>query len=319
MLVALKFVQGAIQKNGIMPELEHFIIKDGRVTGFNGYMALSAELPIHIEAMPKADVFHKALQACGESVAISQTPGGRLHIRSGGFSVYVPCIEKIVYEAKPEGIRYPAPPGLAKVFARILPFISEDASRPWSMGLSIADGTYTATNNIILMQLWDGHGLPRVNCPRFAVAEIARIKDDPVEIMIDGTSSMSFIYPDGRWLRTQLLDQDWPLSKMQEILNRPSQAEALPDGFFAAVAQLAPFVTDGAATPIVFTTTGMSTSQPGSEEGATVDIDGLPVGAAYRLKALQLLEHEIQTIDFNTAPTLFFGERSRGALIGLQY
>lgn len=319
MLSSLRFVQGAVQKNGISPELEHFIIKGGRVTGFNGYMALSAPLPLDIEALPKADVFHKALQACGEAVAISQTPAGRLHIQSGGFSVYVPCIDQAVFEAKPEGISYPAPAGIAKTFARALPFIGDDASRPWAMGLSVANGTYTATNNIILMQIWDGHQLPAINCPRFAVAEVARIKEDPVEIKVDGHNSVSFIYEDGRWLRSQLLAQEWPEEQMNNILNRPCNPTPLPEGFFDGVDRLAPFVTDGPSTPIVFTETGLSTARPGSEEGASCVLAGLPAGNAYRLKALQLLRGEVETIDLTIQPSLFFGERSRGALIGMQF
>jgi hypothetical protein len=318
MLDVLKFVQGAVQRNGVTPELEHFLIRDGRVTGFNGYMALSGPLPLDIEAMPKADTFHKALQACGETVSITQTPSGKLHIRSGGFSAYVPCIEKTIFEAEPQGQAYPAPPGLAKTFARMLPFIGDDASRPWAMGLAIGQGAYTATNNVILMQVWDGHALPAVNCPRFAVAEVARIKDDPVEVMVDPGNSISFLYSDGRWLRTQVLAVDWPTDKMNSILERPSAPDALPDGFFEGVAQLAPFVAEKASSAVYFTASGMATGQEGSEEGATYRLAGLPAGEAFRHKALLMLAGEIDRIDFTVTPALFFGKNSRGALIGMQ-
>lgn len=320
MLEALKFVQGAVQRNGITPELEHFTIKDGRVTGFNGYMALSSPLPLDIEAMPKADLFHKALAACGDRTSISMGDSGRLHIRSGGFSAYIPCVDKAVYDAQPEGESFPAPSGMAKAFARMLPFIGDDASRPWAMGLSIANGTYTATNNVILLQLWDGHRLPTINCPRFAVAEVARIKQDPVEIRI-GKGSISFLYENGRWLRSQVLSSEWPVEMMDKILERPSSPEDLPEGFFDAVDKLAPFTTDGPSSPIHFTAEGLTTGAPGAPEGAQVAIEGLPEGAAFRLKALQLLKHEVQKIDFwmHPAPCLFFGENSRGALIGMQF
>ncbi|MGL5736667.1 MAG: hypothetical protein ACRCYS_17525 [Beijerinckiaceae bacterium] len=318
MLDALRFVQGAIQKNGITPELEHFIIKDGRVTGFNGYLALSAPIDLTIEAMPKAQLFHKALQACGDTVAISQTKAGRLHIKSGGFGVYIPCIDQTVFEAKPEGVSYAAPVGLAKAFARMLPFIGEDASRPWAMGLAIGSGTYTATNNVILLQVWDGHQLPTINCPRFAVAEVARIKEDPVEIKVSD-SSVSFIYADGKWLRSQVLSQEWPTEKMNSILERPSNPAPLPAGFFEAVDQLAPFAMDGAASPVFVTEEGISTGAAGSEEGAFYSIKGLPAGQAFRLKALQLLKEEVSAIDFGISPALFFGSGSRGALIGMNY
>lgn len=320
MLEALKFVKGAVQRNGVTPELEHFTIKDGRVTGFNGYMALSSPLPLDIEAMPKADLFHKALEACGDSIAIALTPNGRLHIRSGTFSAYIPCIDKAVYDAQPEGESFPAPKGMAAAFARMLPFVGDDASRPWAMGLSIAGGTYTATNNVILLQLWDGHQLPTVNCPRFAVAEVARLKVDPVEICI-GNGSISFLYENGRWLRSQVLATDWPVEMMNKILNRESAPVPVPEGFFDAVDKLAPFTTEGPSSPIHFTEVGMTTGAPGSSEGAGVAMEGLPDGAAFRLKALQLLRNEVKTIDLgmHPAPCLFFGDNSRGALIGMQF
>lgn len=318
MLDALKFVQGAIQRNGIAPELEHFIIRGGRVTGFNGYMALSAPLPLEIEAMPKAVTFHKALQACGDTVAIALTPAGRLHIQSGRFSAYIPCIEKVVYEAQPQGERFPAPPGLAATCARMLPFIGDDASRPWAMGMAIGNGCYTATNNVILIQVWDGNELPVVNCPRFAVAEVARLKVDPVEIQTDG-SSLSFLYPNGRWLRTQVIAQEWPVEKMSTILDRPAQPSPVAEGLFDAVDQLVPFVEEGPSSPVFFEEGRLSTADKGSHEGAAIEVPGIPAGLAFRLKALQLLRHEMQRVDFSISPALFYGERSRGALIGMAF
>lgn len=319
MLHPLKFVQGAIQRNGVTPELEHFIIKDGRITGFNGYMALSAPLGLDLTAMPKATTFHRAMQACGDTIAISMTESGRLKIVSGAFSALVPCIDRVIYEAEPQGERFPAPPGLAQTFARMLPFIGDDASRPWAMGLSIGEGAYTATNNVILYQVWDGHALPAINCPRFAVAEVARLKEDPVELMI-GEGSLSFLYPDGRWLRTQVLADDWPVDTMRQILDRPSAPLPVPDGFFDAVDTLAPFAADGPLTPIRLTGDGMWVQNMDGTE-AEVALAGLPPARdlAFRLKALQMLKGELQAIDFSLAPSpcLFFGSSSRGALIGM--
>lgn len=317
MLTALKFAQGAIKKNGISPELEHYTIKGGRVTGFNGYMALSAPLPLDIEAMPRADLFFKALQACGETVAIDQTPNGRLHIRSGRFSAFVPCLEKVVYDAVPEGVIYPAPAGLASAFARLLPFISDDASRPWAMGLSIGNGAYTATNNVVILQVWGGHSLPQVNCPRFAVAEVARLRRDPVSLQL-GNGSLSFLYEDGSWLRTQLLDQDWPLDRMSAILDRPSNQQPVDPRIMEGVEQLAPFIESPSA-PLFFTGDGLSTTG-NAGDGAFYAMEGLSE-AAFRLKALQMLKDEMVTVDWSQhpQPCMFHGTDSRGAVIGMTF
>ena len=318
MLDALKFVSGAIKKNGISPELEHFRINEGRVVGFNGYMALSAPIDLPIDAMPRADMFHKALQACTDNVAIDRTPNGRLRIRSGGLTVHVPCIEKVVFDAAPDGEMFDAPAGLRETFARMLPFIGDDASRPWAMGLAIGGQTYTATNNVILLQVWDGHPLPTFNCPRFAVAEVARIKDSPIKIQV-AKASVTFHYEDGRWLRTQLLTDEWPTELMNKIFDRPSVQERLPEGFFEAVDILAPFAAD-ASSPIYLSPRGLSTGDPEIDEGAVKHLSGL-ADAAFKLKALQLLRDEVTTVDLNLhpAPCLFFGPNSRGAIVGLSF
>lgn len=318
MLDALKFVAGAIKKNGISPELEHFNIGGGRIIGFNGYMALSAPLDLPIDAMPRADMFHKALQACTDRVSVDRTPNGRLRITSGGLTVHVPCIEKIVFDAKPEGELFDAPPTLRETFARMLPFIGDDASRPWAMGLAIGDGAYTATNNVVLLQVWDGNPLPTFNCPRFAVAEVARIKQSPVKIQVS-PHSVTFHYEDGRWLRTQLLASDWPTETMNKILMRESVQEPLPEGFFDAVDILAPFAAE-ASSPIFLSPRGLSTGDPELAEGAIKHLSGLP-DACFKLKALQMLKDEVTTVDFNLhpQPCLFYGPSSRGAIIGLSF
>lgn len=320
MLKELKFVQGAVKRNAAAPELEHYQIKGGRATGFNGYMALSAPVPLDIEAKPKADIFYKALSACGDSIALRMTQAGRLHIVSGGFSAFVPCIDKEVYEATPVGDSYPCPEGLLGAFQRLLPLISEDATRPWAMGLLVDRGTYTATNNVVIFQVWDGHQLPTFNCPRFAVAEVCRIGENPISLQIDG-ASVTFHFADGRWLRTQLLAQEWPADKMNAVLSMPNSQGAFPPEIVGALDQLAPFIGSDWA-PIFFREGAISTaSSEANEEGVTIEVPGVQAGPVFNSKSLRLIAKEITTIDFSLhpRPCIFFGAggTSRGAIIGM--
>lgn len=319
MLTNLKFAQGAIKKNNVSPELEYYQIRNGRVIGYNGYMALSSPIPLDIEAKPKADLFYKALDACGDTVTIDMTPGGRLYIKSGRFSAYVPCIDKEIYEVSPQGELYEAPPGLAQAFKRMLPFISEDASRPWAMGLLIDQGCLTATNNIIIIQEWVGHKLPTMNCPRFAVAELARIGRDPVGIQVSD-SSITFHYDDGSWLFSQTLGSEWPVDKMNAIMSQPSEQKPLVPGFFSAVDDLAPFTSDNHFSGIYFNDGAMTSASKGSQEGARIEIEGLSDGPIFHVKALQLLDGLITTVDWGLypRPCIFYGKNIRGAIIGMR-
>lgn len=320
MLKELKFVQGAIKKNSLTPELEHYQIKNGRVTGFNGYMALSAPVPLDLEAKPKADMFYKALSACGEAVSLRITPAGRLHITSGGFKAFIPCIDKEVFEAAPQGARYVCPAGLITAFKKLLPLVSEDASRPWAMGLLVDRGTYTATNNVVIIQVWDGHQLPTFNCPRFAVAEVCRIGEAPIEVQID-SNSVTFHYEDGRWLRTQLLSQEWPADKMNSVLNIPNTQAPFPATLAPALERLAPFISSD-WNPIYLREGAISTVlDDAQEEGVTIEALGVPGGPVFNSKSLRLIAGEVETIDFTLypRPCIFYGQGgfSRGAIIGM--
>lgn len=320
LLQSLKFVRGVIKKNRITPELEHYQIKEGRVTGFNGHMALSAPVDLDFEAYPNADMFSRAVEACTdqEKTAMYLTQAGRLAVKSGGFRAYVPCLDQVFYDAVPTGEIYEAPTGLLKDLETLAPFIAEDASRPWAMGLLMADGILMATNNVIFVQKWSGHQLPRMNLPRFAVQELIRIGKSPSHIQTDG-HSVSFLYEDGRWMRTQLYSDDWPFDKMNSIMEAEHDCEDIPKGFQDAVEQIYPF-TESKAAPVYFDGGGLATSTA-DEDGVFVECEGIPDGPIFSVGQLRMLATVGTKIDWSMfpAPCIFYGEGLRGAMVGRNY
>lgn len=318
MLQSLKFVRGVVKKNKVTPELEHYHIKEGRVTGFNGHMALSAPVDLDFEAYPHAQTFAAAVEACEAKTSMWLTKAGRLAVSSGGFKAYVPCLEEVAWPIVPAGEHYDCPDNLVADLRDMLPFIAEDASRPWAMGLLIAHGLFMATNNVVLVQKWNGHQLPMMNFPRFAVQELIRIGEQPKSIQADGRS-VSFHYEDGRWLRTQLYSAEWPFDKMNSIMEVEHEAEPLPEGFAAAVEKLEPFMGDKGSA-VYFDEEGLSTSTE-EEEGVHIACDGLPFGPIFSIGQLKLLTSVAQKIDWSLfpSPCIFYGERVRGAMVGRNY
>lgn len=318
MIDALKFVQGAMRANKIQPELEHYQIKGGQVVGYNGYMALGAPIDLDLEAKPKGRLFYRAIEACGDVVSMGMTDGARLHIRSGAFSAYIPCIDHDIYEARPEGDIYACPESLPSDFRRLLPIISEDASRPWAMGLQVDRGTFTATNNVVINQLWTGHDLPTFNLPRFAVAEIVRIKQTPTHIQVS-PQAVTFHYPENYWLRTQLLSGQWPNEIVDKILEGEGSLnlEPVPDGLFDALEKLIAFVPPE-TTAVRFEEGRLATGGEGA--GAQVAVAGLPAGPRFSAPMLKLIAEEMRQADFSAHPNpcRFQGERNRGVILGMR-
>lgn len=222
MLNALKFCQGSVAKKDFVPELKHFAIKNGRVRGFNGILALSSPIPFDIDCKPKAEALVKAIANCTETVLLTMTPAGRLSIKSAAFKVNIDCLQEDTLHVEPEGETIEIDgTQLLKGLRVVAPFIGDDASRPWSNGVLLKDQSMFATNNATLIEYWHGSKFPHVvNLPRDAVREMLRINETPVSAQLT-SNSISFHYSNDKWLRTQLYDADaWP--DLGKVLNRDS-------------------------------------------------------------------------------------------------
>jgi hypothetical protein len=317
MLRELKFVQGAVAKKDLLPAMTHFRIEGGAVRSYNGVLAISSPIPLDIDCCPRADAMVKAIANCQDATTISMTAGGRLSIRSGRFRALVDTIEGETPHVQPAGEPF-AFSGAAFVDAcRVLePFIGSDASRPWTNGVLLEGQSAYATNNTCLVQYWLDAVFPlRVNVPRAAIREVLRVEEPPTHGQVDA-SSITFHYTDGRWIRSQLLGVEWPMDLITGLLDRPCTPTAIPDGFFEGLEKIRGMA-DG--TSRVYLKDGALRTHADHEEGAAWEVD-LPAEGLYNMNMLGLLDGVVSTIDLTPypGPALFFGERLRGAIVGMK-
>lgn len=318
MLAELKFVQGAVAKKDFVPALTHFVIENGTVRGYNGMLALCSPIPFDIACKPKAEPLVKAISNCSETVQLALTPAGRLSIKSGKFKAFVDCLpDESTPHVQPEG-EHVAIDGAAllQAFKVVSSFIGDDASRPWSNGVLLLGQSAFATNNIILVEYWTGSSVPRpLNIPRAAIKELLRI-DEPPEAVQLTNNSISFHFSGGRWLRTQLFETKWP--DLMRVLNRESNPQPIADHLFEALKTLKPF-TDKSGR-ILFRGGGKISTHDDETEGASYEIDGFDHTGVYHIDMLNLLNGTCKTIDWSAYPNpcMFFGDRLRGAIIGMR-
>ncbi len=315
MLKELKFVQGSIAKKEFLPALTHFKIEKGRVRGYNGMIALSSPIPIDLECIPKAEPLIKAISHCDETVQLSMTKAGKLSIRSGQFKAFIDCMEGETPHIEPTGVRFEFDgEALLKGLTTVAPFISEDASRPWSNGVLVKGPSVYATNNVTLIEYWVGTNFPIECCiPRQAIKEILRINEPPTWGQSD-PGSLTLHYADGKWVRTQLLSTEWP--NLAKILDAPCVPLPVDEAIFTALEKLRPFVDKIGR---VYFDEDRILTHIDSEEGAEVDVPGVYSGSAYSIEMLALLKGVAQTVDWTLypSPSIFYGERLRGAIVGI--
>lgn len=315
MLDALKFVQGAVARKDFVQTLTHFHISGGFIKGYNGSLALCSPIDLDLDITPKAAPFIKAIQTCKDTVQLNLTPAGRLCIKSGAFRAYVDCIDEPYPDIQPEGEVLELDGHLLEALKVLNPFIADDASRQWARGIMFRGPSAFATNNVVLVEYWLGYSFPvEVNVPKPAVQELIRIGVEPTKVQVS-KNSVTFHYPSGRWLRTQTYTTQWP--DTSKVLDRDSDQRPFPQGFFQALADLAPFLDE--VSRVYLLGTRIATT-PNDGLGASVEIGGIPETGIYNHKQLSLLEGVANTIDLTQypAPCLFYGDNLRGAIVGMR-
>lgn len=316
-LADLKFVQGAVAKKNFFPELTHFKIEGGTIRSHNGTLALSCPIDLDIDCTPKAVPFVKAIQNCKETVTMTMSKAGRLRIVSGPFKAFIPCIEETEdRHAMPEGELLDIDgESLLKAIISLNPFIGDDASKPWSNGVLLKGQSAFATNNIAIGEYWIGTEFPLVcTIPKMAIREMIRVGEAPEKVQM-GKNSISFHYAGEKWIRTALLSTDWP--DLSPLLDNPSNPEKITEKLYEGLEVIRPFLDKQER---VYLEKGFLKTSPVEGEGATYEIEDFPHSGVYHFKILKLLQGLVTTIDFSTypKPCLFFGEKLRGAIIGMR-
>lgn len=317
MLSELKFVQGSVARKDFLPALTHFVIENSTVRGYNGTLALCSPIPFDISCKPKAEPLVKAIGNCTDTVQLSITSAGRLSVRSGKFKAFVECVEGDTPHAMPEGEQIQIDgAALLQALKTVSPFIGDDASRPWSNGVLLTGQSAFATNNILLVEYWTGFSVPRaLNIPRLAIKEMLRIDEPPQGAQL-AEGSITFHYSNGRWLRTQLFEPKWP--DLGKVLDKESKPEPINQALFEGLRNIKAF-TDKLGR-VLFTGDGKLATHDHEAEGAAYEIEGFNHAGIYQIDMLLLLESGVRSIDWSAypAPCMFFGDRLRGAIVGMR-
>ena len=316
MLNELKFVMGSIAKKDFLPALSHFRIEHGRVRGFNGTLALSAPIKCDINCTPKAVPLVKAIQNCETTISLHMTEKGKLAVKSGQFKAYIECIEGETPHVEPDGEFFDIDGQAIFDAIKVLEkFIGNDASRPWSNGVLFKGFSAYATNNVVAVEFWIGKGFPiEFNLPESAIIEMLRIGEPPERAQFKDTC-LTFHYSGERWLRTQLLDSQWP--DFGKILNKTTKCVPFDDRIFEALETIKPFLDKMGR--VYFFNDYVSTHQD-INDGASFFLPDMGFEGIYAYENVMLLRNTAKSIDYSEtpAPALFFGDRIRGAIIGFR-
>lgn len=320
MLDALRFVASAVAKKDFVPELTHFKINAGRVTGFNGQIGLSSPIDVDLDIRPQAVPLIAAIRACEGAISLNMTPAGRLAVRSEKFKAFILCLQDEASTfVEPEGETVELGPNFMAGIKAVAPVMGVDASRQWAMGIKLSKQSMVATNNVMLVEYWHGDSIPvDVVIPAAAVNELLRIDEAPQRVQVTD-NSISFWFEGERWLRSQLLlGGSWPMDRLSEIMDGDEGKQlAIPAELGEQVEKLKPFLNE--LQTLYLTCEGVATShEEGVGSSVAVELPGIEDMQAYSYRQMLLLSEVAQTIDWTNypRPCMFRADKMRGAIIG---
>jgi len=291
----------------------HITFADNQVRAFNGIVSLQAPFPAENETFAvNEERLERALAACeGEGLSVSQTKDHlifkqkKLTIRVRKLSADSVFSDRMVLPAKED--RFDASL-LQNALGKVAPFVSADASRPWSVAALFQYGHAWATNNLALVRspiaLDVELKIPSPAIPvLLALPSIEWVAKDEHKVFVAHKRVvLSFPEHQGDWPDVRAFFKDKP-KKLEpldsELLDAAKMVEKFADRFV--------------------------TLSPGAIEGKTATIESeyevsVKKGCGtYSAKLLSLVLSVASHGDFSTypKPVFFAGEGIEGVAVGV--
>lgn len=317
LLDSLKFVKGSVNANNLLPELTYFKIDQGRIYGANGIFSLSCPILLDISCKPKADIFAKLLHNCIEIPTFTLKDNGKLHIKSRNIKGSIDCITNEVPIIEPSGnkIDLSLKDDFIHILKKLYPYVSEDASRPWSMGMLFVRDKIYVTNNIILIEYSLDHDTNIIaNIPKPTIKELIRINEIPLAAKLG--NNISFMYSDDKIISSRLCDNGWPDVTKLLSFNMENPI-AVKEDFFKCVEILRPFCDKVGR--IYISQNEISTDKDFSN-GISMSIENNINICCFNVDMLLSLSPVVTSIDFRNypKPCYIFGDNFKGLLVGIK-
>lgn len=211
---------------GLLPALAQIHVYDdeqGQRRAQVGNGRYTVDVPTDLPVCTvNADRIIAAWTACkGEAEATCSD--ANLLVKAGRVRARIPLADPGVYpRTGPTAKTNHTAPGVARLLARLQPFVATDASKPWATSICLKDGFAYATNNVVLCRVPFPTVLPAtVNLPS-SVFDAIIAKGEPVD-MGASEDSVTFYFEDGVWIKTGLIAGDWPTGVVDKLVG------SLPD------------------------------------------------------------------------------------------
>jgi hypothetical protein len=313
LLQAVKFVSFAAAKTESETDT-HCLIENYSVVMNNNVIAIGHSIEEDFSACPQVQSLILALQRCGEQYAITLHPES-LSVRSQDFSAFVPCCPSArLLQAIPDTQICPVSDELTKALGFCLPVVSDKADYLLNAVIQIREGSAIAYSGGVLIEAFHGQDLPYMIINKTVVAAMVKCGLQLTGFGYSGETA-TFWFGEKAWIKTKLFNpEDCKFPDIRTLMNTEVDLVNIPEGFFEAVKNVAPFSADKR---VYIEGNKVGSHQRDNEGSRTENIKGYSFKPRkYDIAALKLVEKFAKRMDecaHNTA-TFFYGDKIRAAV-----
>lgn len=301
-------------------------LRGNMAVAFNGQIAAGHPIAEELTLCPQLDKFKIALNRCGKSLTISETPTGQISVKGDKLRALVQCLApEDVPTIQPDPMIVPVGEIIKETFKVCGALASEAAERVMEASLLLEANSCTGTNGAAILQHWHGVDLPpAMVLPKLFTAGVAK-QTKPLAGFgfswnADNTqvASVTFWFEGGAWIKAQCYADKW--QDVNNVLNVHSVPIETQGDLFEAIEAVSHFNEDG----FVTFAEGKVMSHDTDAVGAQFPVKGLAGGKKFNGKLIKLVAPYAAKIDLTSYPdrAFFFGGTPenpvRGAIMGLK-
>lgn len=224
LLAGVRWVTDAVSTKDVgIAALTSYYINNNAVHASDGRMVVSTPFPFEGQVLVPAEQFLRVLTNRPEGSFSWEHEPDRLVLKRGKFRGRIKTlpVDQWVYPTDIDPAQFqPIPHGLIDAVRTMLPFVSENATKPWATCMGFIDGYLYVSNNIVVARTYcDGTQPPdgeQYLLPRW-VAEFILSRADGLRSWCREPERITFLWADGSWMRSTLVvDQYPPVAKIFE-------------------------------------------------------------------------------------------------------
>jgi hypothetical protein len=221
LLARVKWITDAVSSQDLgLNALNSYLLRGGNIHATDGRMVVGTPFPFEGDVLVPAKEFERVLANRPEGDFTWEFEPDRLVLKRGRFRGRIKTLstDTWVYPTElPDGLS-DLPEGLIESLKCLLPFCSENATKPWATCIGIIGPYLYASNNIVVARTRCTTGLdvPEYLLPRW-VAEFVVKRAEGLVAWHCGENRVTFMWEDGSWMRSSLIMAQFP--PVQKVLD----------------------------------------------------------------------------------------------------